>query len=69
MPPIKNQLLVALGNEFLSFFRNNLYIAVNIGNSAVELDAPFGKLVLPPVSAVVYDVGGESLFSVENFLL
>ena len=59
----------ALGNEFLSFFRNNLYIAVNIGNSAVELDTPFGKLVLPPVSAVVYDVGGESLFSVENFLL
>lgn len=59
----------ALGNEFLSFFRNNLYIAVNIGNSAVELDAPFSKLVLPPVSAVVYDVGGECLFSVENFLL
>ena len=58
-----------LGNEFLSFFRDNLFIAVNIGAEPVELTAPFGRLTVVPFSAAVFEPNGNCLFSVENFLL
>lgn len=58
-----------LGNEFLSFFRDNLFVAVNIGDTPVELAAPFGRFVAAPFSASVCEPDGRCVFSVENFLL
>lgn len=58
-----------LGNEFLSFFRDNLFVAVNIGDTPVELAAPFGHFAAAPFSASVCEPDGRCVFSVENFLL
>ena len=58
-----------LGNEFLSFFRDNLFVAVNIGDTPVEMNTPFGRFIATPFSASVHEANGRCVFSVENFVL